>query len=269
MSLFEGDTNAFHNPDDPMRLSDTGKVHRRNPAPRQRDQRRHQPVGQQLQTTYPRWRSADGRQLGTRQPIRARPSAVHPNKVSSRRVEIRSVDSANPHLAFSVPLAAGLKGITEDYELPDEAGDDVWALTPAERRAMGYKELPGSLAEALVAMEESNSSLKPSVSTSLTTSCVTSGPSGPTTAATSPLSNCATTCRCKDRSRRPATVSGGGVPCTGAPALSAILGLLDGSRRPISPRWAGQRESIDVLWSLSRAPDADLALRALIGCTMR
>ncbi|GAA3190598.1 hypothetical protein GCM10020255_089520 [Rhodococcus baikonurensis] len=26
MSLFEGDTNAFHNPDDPMQLSETGKA---------------------------------------------------------------------------------------------------------------------------------------------------------------------------------------------------------------------------------------------------
>ena len=48
----------------------------------------------------------------------------------------------------------GSKGITEDYELPDEAEDDVWALTPPNA-GPGYKELPGSLAEALVAMEES------------------------------------------------------------------------------------------------------------------
>ena len=56
---------------------------------------------------------------------------------------------------IAVLLAAGLKGVVEDYELPDEAEDDVWALTPAERRAMGYKELPGSLADALHQMEKS------------------------------------------------------------------------------------------------------------------
>ena len=42
-------------------------------------------------------------------------------------------------------LAAGLKGIEEGYELPDGAEDDVWALTDAERRAMGIAPLPGSL----------------------------------------------------------------------------------------------------------------------------
>lgn len=79
-----------------------------------------------------------------------------PNKASSRRIEVRSPDSAcNPYLTFAVLLAAGLKGIQEDYELPDEAEDDVWALTPAERRAMGYQELPDSLADALTVMESS------------------------------------------------------------------------------------------------------------------
>ena len=79
-----------------------------------------------------------------------------PNKASSRRIEVRSPDSAcNPYLTFAVLLAAGLKGVSEGYELPDEAEDDVWSLTSSERRTMGYKELPGSLADALKAMEQS------------------------------------------------------------------------------------------------------------------
>ena len=53
-----------------------------------------------------------------------------PNKGQSARVEYRAIDSAaNPYLAFSLLLAAGLKGIEEGYELPPEAEDDVWALT--------------------------------------------------------------------------------------------------------------------------------------------
>ena len=79
-----------------------------------------------------------------------------PNKASSRRVEIRSPDSAcNPYLTFAVLLAAGLRGIEKGYTLPPEAEEDVWALTSAERRAMGYKELPGNLDQALNAMEGS------------------------------------------------------------------------------------------------------------------
>jgi glutamine synthetase len=52
-------------------------------------------------------------------------------------------------------LAAGLKGIEDGYELPAGSEDDVWALTEAERRAMGMKPLPSSLNQAIQAMEQS------------------------------------------------------------------------------------------------------------------
>ncbi|MBX6169741.1 MAG: glutamine synthetase, partial [Thermobispora bispora] len=79
-----------------------------------------------------------------------------PHKGASTRIEFRSLDSAcNPYLAFAVILAAGLKGIEEGYEMPPGAEDDVWALTPAERRALGIQPLPQSLDEALAAMERS------------------------------------------------------------------------------------------------------------------
>ena len=52
-------------------------------------------------------------------------------------------------------LAAGLKGIEMEYELPEGAEDDVWSLTPAERRALGIAPLPTDLAEAIAAMEKS------------------------------------------------------------------------------------------------------------------
>jgi len=52
-------------------------------------------------------------------------------------------------------LAAGLKGIEEGYELPPEAEDNVWSLTDAERRALGYAPLPASLDHALEYLEES------------------------------------------------------------------------------------------------------------------
>ena len=67
-------------------------------------------------------------------------------KPNSARVEVRSIDSAtNPYLAFAVMLGAGLKGIEEGYELPPGAEDDVWSLSPAERKAMGYEALPENL----------------------------------------------------------------------------------------------------------------------------
>ena len=79
-----------------------------------------------------------------------------PTKGNSTRIEYRAMDSAaNPYLAFAVLLAAGMKGVTENYELPAGSEDDVWALTPAERKAMGMEPLPASLNQAIAAMEKS------------------------------------------------------------------------------------------------------------------
>ena len=79
-----------------------------------------------------------------------------PQKGNSTRVEFRSPDSScNPYLAFAVILAAGLKGIEENYELPEGAEDDVWELTDSERRALGIEPLPASLTDAIRAMENS------------------------------------------------------------------------------------------------------------------
>jgi glutamine synthetase len=79
-----------------------------------------------------------------------------PHKTSSRRVEVRSPDSAcNPYLTFAVLLAAGLRGVEKGYVLGPQAEDNVWDLTPEERLTMGYRELPTSLDSALRAMESS------------------------------------------------------------------------------------------------------------------
>ena len=79
-----------------------------------------------------------------------------PTKGNSTRIEFRSIDSAcNPYLAFSVLLAAGLKGIERGYDLPPEAEDNVWSLTDTERKAMGMTPLPRSLGDAIATMERS------------------------------------------------------------------------------------------------------------------
>ena len=48
-----------------------------------------------------------------------------------------------------------MTGIEGDYELPVEAEDNVWSLSDAERRALGYSQLPASLDHALSIMEDS------------------------------------------------------------------------------------------------------------------
>ncbi|THD36443.1 MAG: glutamine synthetase, partial [Rothia mucilaginosa] len=78
------------------------------------------------------------------------------HKPLSRRIEVRTIDSAaNPYLAYAAIFAAGLHGIEEGMELGEPAVDDVFALTRRERRAMGYKDLPRSLDEALRVLETS------------------------------------------------------------------------------------------------------------------
>jgi glutamine synthetase len=77
-------------------------------------------------------------------------------KESSTRVEFRSPDPAcNPYLAFSLMLAAGLKGVEEGYDLPPEATNNIYEMTTEERAAEGIGALPQSLKEAVDVMENS------------------------------------------------------------------------------------------------------------------
>lgn len=79
-----------------------------------------------------------------------------PDKPQAARIEYRATDSAaNPYLALAALLAAGLEGIEAGYELPEEAEDNVWELSRAERRALGIAELPHSLQEALALFKRS------------------------------------------------------------------------------------------------------------------
>lgn len=158
MSLFEGDTNAFHDPEDDNQLSPTGKAFI---AGILRHACEISAVTNQWVNSYKRlitggeaptavsWGAANRSAL-------VRVPMYTPGKASSRRIEVRTPDSAcNPYLAFAVMLAAGLKGIAEGYELPPASEDDVWSLTGTERRAMGYEELPQNLDQALRLMEGS------------------------------------------------------------------------------------------------------------------
>ena len=70
------------------------------------------------------------------------------------RVELRSPDpSCNPYLAFAVCLAAGLDGIEKGMTPPAEITENIYAMDAAARKAHGIESLPGSLEEALRALE--------------------------------------------------------------------------------------------------------------------
>jgi len=158
LSLFEGDVNAFHDAGDEYGLSKVGKCFIAGLL-------RHAPeitaVTNQWVNSFKRlsiryeapayvcW-ARNNRSALVRVPVTKR------GKESSTRVEFRSPDPAcNPYLAFSVMLAAGLKGIEDGYELPPEATNNIFELTPEERAAEGIAALPQSLGEALTLMEAS------------------------------------------------------------------------------------------------------------------
>lgn len=157
-SLFEGDVNAFHDPGDDAGLSKVGKHFI---AGLLHHSREITAVTNQWVNSYKRlidgfeapvficW-ARNNRSALVRVPFTKR------GKEASTRIEFRSPDPAcNPYLAFSVILAAGLKGVEEGYELPAEATNNIFEMTPTERAAEGIEMLPRSLEEAIEEMERS------------------------------------------------------------------------------------------------------------------
>lgn len=158
LSLFEGDNDALYEPSAPYQLSKTGRCFI---AGLLRHAREITAVTNQLVNSYKRLI------VGTEAPAHVTWARNHRSalvrlpvgkaKDASVRLEYRSPDPAcNPYLAFSVILAAGLEGIRQGYELPDEATENVFELSPAEQAAAGIPELPHSLSEALDVMESSS-----------------------------------------------------------------------------------------------------------------
>jgi glutamine synthetase len=167
LSLFEGDVNAFHDPGDELGLSKVGRhfiaglLH-------------HAPeitaVTNQLVNSYKRLVQGTGTGSQTvfeapvfvswgrnNQSALIRVPVVKRGKESSTRIEYRSPDPAcNPYLAFSVILAAGMKGVEDGYDLPDPQQGNIFELTPEERAAEGLHPLPQSLSDALDLMERSD-----------------------------------------------------------------------------------------------------------------
>ncbi|MDD7583571.1 MAG: glutamine synthetase family protein [Coriobacteriaceae bacterium] len=79
-----------------------------------------------------------------------------PGKHVATRVELRSPDNtANPYLALAVMLAAGLKGIEDELELPEEATVDTFSQSERDLAAKGIERLPRTLGEAVDRFEGS------------------------------------------------------------------------------------------------------------------
>ncbi|NPV61785.1 MAG: glutamine synthetase [Methanotrichaceae archaeon] len=157
-SLFQGKKNVMFNAGDPFHLSDEAKYYIAGLL-------KHAP---EITAVTNQWVNSYKRLVpGYEAPVyicwarRNRSALVRvpmykPGKENATRVEFRSPDpGANPYLAFSVMLAAGLAGIANKYELPAPQEQDIYHMTDAERAERGITSLPGSLNDAIALTEQS------------------------------------------------------------------------------------------------------------------
>jgi len=157
MALYEGDRNAFFDPDSDYRLSKVAKAFIAGMLRHARD----------ITGVCNQWVNSYKRLVpGYEAPVyicwaRQNRSALLriPTSMGGGgdiRVEFRSPDPAcNPYLAFAMMLSAGLQGVADNAELPPAAADNIYEMSVAERRAMGIESLPEDLSEAVAAMERS------------------------------------------------------------------------------------------------------------------
>lgn len=157
-SLFKGNNNAFYDPDDEHHLAMLAKHFISGLI-------RHAPeitlVTNQWVNSYKRlvpgfeapvyisWSHVNRSDL-------IRVPSYKPGYDSSVRIEYRAPDPAcNPYLAFSVMLAAGIKGIEEEYPPPPPVEGNVFSMSADERQTRHIRTLPGSMGEAIALAEDS------------------------------------------------------------------------------------------------------------------
>jgi glutamine synthetase len=157
-SLFEGDRNAFFDATDEYHLSKVAKGYIAGIL-------RH---AREITLVLNQWVNSYKRLVpGYEAPVyvcwarRNRSALVRvpmykPGKEQAARIELRSPDPAcNPYLAFAAMLAAGLKGVEEEYDLAPEASNNIYEMTERERHEVGIESLPEDLYEAIGSAEAS------------------------------------------------------------------------------------------------------------------
>jgi glutamine synthetase len=159
LSLFRGERNAFFDAEDQYHLSAIAKSYMAGLL-------RHAPeftlVTNQWVNSYKRLMPGYEAPVYITWARRNRSDLVRvpeykPGKEVATRLEYRAPDAAcNPYLAFALMLAAGLKGIENEYPLAQPTEENAFELSDAERRARGIDTLPGSLKEAIEAFGASD-----------------------------------------------------------------------------------------------------------------
>jgi len=158
MSLFKGSKNAFFDPKDKYHLSKTARYFIAGVLEHAREicsvccqwvNSYKRLVPGYEAPVYVSW-AQKNRSALVRVPV------YKPGKEKATRVELRNPDPAcNPYLAFSVMLAAGLKGIKKKYSLPKGVTNNIYEMTDHEREKAGIESLPDDLFEAIKITEKS------------------------------------------------------------------------------------------------------------------
>ncbi len=157
-SLFNGEKNAFFEPSDQYHLSVEGKSYI---AGIMRHAREMAAITNQWVNSYKRLVPGYEAPVYVAWARRNRSTMIRvpmykPGKEVATRIEFRSPDPAcNPYLAFAVMLAAGLRGIEENYPLPDPVEEDIYEMDESARESAGIDSLPGNLFEAIKECEKS------------------------------------------------------------------------------------------------------------------
>jgi glutamine synthetase len=77
------------------------------------------------------------------------------NNYKTKRIEFRAPDpSANPYLAFSSIIAAGIDGVNRKIEPGDPINENIYKMSDSRRNSLGIKSLPNNLEESLSALED-------------------------------------------------------------------------------------------------------------------
>jgi glutamine synthetase len=89
--------------------------------------------------------------LANRSPMIRLPKATG----NSKRIEVRSPDpTANPYMLMAAIMAAGVDGVKRKLPAPPPVTENVYLQSEEWRRERNIRELPGSLEEALDALEK-------------------------------------------------------------------------------------------------------------------
>ena len=158
LSLFRGESNAFHDPADELQLS---PIARQYIAGLLRSAPELMLVTNQWVNSYKRlvpgteapmyitWSPRNHSDL-------VRVPELKPGTADSSRIEYRVPDAAaNPYLAFAAVLAAGLDGIAQGHTLPAPVLSATDRLSPEEVERRGLGVLPASLGDAIERFEAS------------------------------------------------------------------------------------------------------------------